>query len=186
MMDAIVQHGQAIALAAFNSGNFLPLAAIAKDAIADDANRRMVGLQAFCAAIVQFSRFIDGARAAGFRFTPEPPTADVLAYRAAISDADFWRDAALILDATKELVRAAPGIHAAQPLPPIKATEIERDEYHEAVRIVERYEGGKRAVASSEPIAVRVVAMPSRKTQTAVDRDESGAIVSAMQVESDF
>lgn len=145
-MDAITQYGKDIAVTAFNSRDFSPIPALWEDATAKDACRREAGALAFGAVVAWFARFIEDARAAGVRFNPEPATVNALAYLAATSEVDYLNAAARILDATKALVRAVPGIKVMQ-------------------GVVAKPE-------PSEPIAVRVVSSAPRKTRAIFDRDE--------------
>ena len=172
MMDAIVQHGQAIAFAAFNTRNFQPLAAIVKDAVSEDVNRREAGRQAYTSAIIQLARFLEAARTKGFRFSPEPPVVTTLVYRAAVSESHFWNDSLLILSTTLELLRVSPGILASEgsTAAPVAAIKPEAPS----------------PTAPAQPIEVRVVSMVTRKTVTEIDHNLAGDIVSAMQIESDF
>lgn len=142
-MDAIAKYGKDIAATAFNSRDFSPISALWKDATAEDAGRREVGALAFGAVVAWFARFIEDARTAGVRFNPEPATVNALAYLAATSQVDYLNAATRILYATKALVRAVPEIKVMQA-----------------------------AAVKPEPIAVRIVSMPPRKTQTIIDRDE--------------
>lgn len=162
-MNAIVQHGQAIAFAAFNTGNFQPLAAIVKDAVSEEANRREAGKQALASAVVQLARFLEAVRAKGFRFSPNPPAEPALIYRASISESNFWNDALLIMSVTQELLLVSPGI-----------------------RVREGSPAAPSPTAPAQPIEVRVVSMPTRKTVSEIDYNLAGDIVSAMQIESDF
>jgi hypothetical protein len=171
-MDAITQHGRSVAFAAFNSRDFVPIFMLARDARSPVTNRAAAGLQAFLSAIVELSRFIDGARAAGFRFTPEPPNASAMVYRAAISETNVWNDALLILEAAMQLVRVAPGIRVTENVPepqPAPAPSAEPT-----------------PSGAPQPIEVRVVSMPTRQTTSHIERDKNGNIASASQIEKDL
>jgi hypothetical protein len=159
-MDAIAQYGKDIAAIAFNSRNFSGIATLWNNATVGDAGRREANGQLFAAVVVWFARFIEGARAAGVRFNPEPATVNELAYLAATTRVDYLNAAARILYATKELVRVVPEIKVMQAA---------------AVKPEPR-----------EPIEVRIVSMPSRESKTFVERDpESLEILGTTHIEAD-
>jgi hypothetical protein len=177
-MDAISQHGWALAHAAFNSNNFRPLAGVLKDAMSTDVNRRNAGGLAATAAIVELSRILQAARDAGYRFTPEPPKPCALAYRAASSPAEFWKDALAVLDTSKALIRRAPGIRAEYETSPPPAAAKPETAAPEPVAPVQSLPAG--------PLEVRVVSMVARTTRTSVERNMAGEIVRASQIETDL
>ncbi len=162
--QAMIRHGGALAVGAFNSGDFSSIADEMKNLASADKMQCFVSGTILGAAIAQLAQFIEEARALGYKFTPDPPTRDALACRAAISDAAFLNAAAQILDATRGLIRAVPGIRASKSLPGTAAP----------------------TPAPSQPIEVRIVAMPSRQALHVVERDEETLeIVSTTTTESD-
>lgn len=152
-MNAITEYGKDIAFSAFNTRDFSGIEKLWNDATANDAGRREAGWQVFAAVVAWFARFIEEARATGIRFNPEPATVNALAYLAATSRVDYLNAATRILYATKELVRAVPEIKI---MP----------------GVVAKPEPSAAKPDPSEPIAVRIVSMPPRKTQAIIDRDE--------------
>ena len=160
MNSAIDPHGIAAAKAFFNQRNYQPLRQIIRDASATDKSRSAVGMQAFMAAIGTFAAIIDGSRAAGYRFTPDPPSGNKLAYRTAISQENLGKDSGVILSAIFSLMSVAPGLRTLE-------------------------DGPAPATQTSQPIEVRVVAMPARKRVSDVSHNMAGEITGAMQIESD-
>lgn len=160
MSSAIDAHGVAAAKAFVNQRNIRPLRRIIQDASATDKIRSEVGMQAFAAAIGTFAAIIDATRANGLRFTPDPPTVAKLAYRAAISQENFGKDAGVIISAIFSLMSVAPGLRTLE-------------------------DGPAPTTQTSQPIEVRVVAMPARKRVSDVSHNMAGEITGAMQIESD-
>lgn len=166
-MEFSISHGRSVAFAAFNSGNFAPVADLMKDAGTGNSRQRTEGLKAFLGAVHCLAQCVEGARAKGFGMTPVPPTADALLYTLVRSEADFFKDAARILVVAKKLKVIAPGIHAA-----VKEKEPGTPE--------------KEPVPPS-PMEVRVVSMPASRTVQVIERDEETLeVISTTSVTSDL
>lgn len=161
MNEIFMRYGKELAATTFNSRDFSEIANLLNDATSNDAGRQKSGGQLFGVVVAEFARFIEDARAKGVRFTQEPATVNALAYLSATSPVDYLNAAKHVLHTIKELVRAQPEIkvirrEAAKPEPSAAKPD------------------------PSEPIAVRIVSTPPRKTQTIIDRDEETMEVRSM------
>jgi hypothetical protein len=163
-MDMINRRGLSIAVELFNTGNFAPLKRVISDCNSTDPKRKSVGRVAFGAALVSLSRMLDDTRRCGITFTGnQPPSVDEVMYAYEVGGKELNDVAQLLVNATYGVRRGSPGLKAsmraeAEPTPP----------------------------APPAPMPVEVVAMPSRKTVTSVDRNMAGEITGSMQLETDI
>lgn len=172
-MQALIDHGRNIGFTALKSGDFAPLRSIVADTLADDSRKSAAATAALFGALHFFGQVLDSAKAVGVRFAVEPVDCSRLAY-AAMSDLAEYDDLSVrIINDIVALRRDAPNLSIDWPSP--AAEQINPEPI--AVRVVEQPDSG--------PTEVRVVAMPPRHTETAIERDKAGNIVATKQVEVD-
>lgn len=132
-----------------------------------DSHPQSVELSA--STMVVLSQIIDSAKAAGFRITGDARLNDSHAARIVrISGADdgaFVAELELLLMAVGGLVRAG-GVVS------LNSARVEKEVAP--------------APAPSEPLEVRVVALPARKSVATVARDADGNITETTRVEADY
>lgn len=172
-MTYVSSHGSATALEAFNSGNFAPVVDLMRDAVSANESRQAAGIAATLAALMRLAQVVEVARGSGYRFNPEPPTANDLMYRASIGGERFFEGARLVIAAAIELRRVAPALRLADAEP----AAIQAESVDTPVATPS---------APPQPIEVRVVSMPARQTASQIERDGEGNIVRTTMIESDF
>jgi hypothetical protein len=108
----------------------------------------------------QFSAILEKVAEAGLvRFTGEPiPTSEELTYAFRTEPARFVHQLNLLIHTTAHAIDARPGMKL------VKAGAEEKP---------------------AEPVPVRIIEMPIRRTKTTIDRDANGEISSSLQIESD-
>ncbi len=159
-MNQIQRHGVSIAVQFFNDGDFSPFRRIMDDANnAKDPQRRRAGHAALNACLITLARMLADTRRYGVRFTGSPLTTENDLIYAMESGRDIGPLGTQLVSACNAVRRARPDLCAS----------LSREDAPKPVA----------------PMPVEVVAMPSRKTVTSVDRNMAGEITSAMQLESD-
>ncbi len=163
-MNMINRRGASIAVELFNTGNFDPLKRVILDCNSTDQKRKSIGRVALGAALVTLSRMLADSRRCGVTFTGnQPPSVDEVMYAYEVGGKELNDVGQLLVNATYGVRRGKPGLRAnlaaeAEPAKP----------------------------GPPAPMPVEVVAMPSRKTVTSVDRNLAGEITGSMQLETDI
>ena len=171
-MQALINYGRKVGITAITTGDFKPLEGLITDAIDGDDRQQEAARPALYAAIHVLAQTLEAAKVAGLRFAVEPIDCHQLAYAETSGGGKYANAVNRIINDVVALRRDVPSMSVEWP------SEVPAALPEPAVTPPPE-------PARTEPLEVRIVAMPARKTTAIVERDQNENIISTLHVETD-